>query len=93
MKYRTLAFALGAVELAATSAASARVSVSVGVNPYGYGAYAPPVVYQPDPYYAAPPVVYFGGGSWGDHRRWGNGRGHDAHPHGNRDHRDDGRHH
>ena len=93
MKQRTLAFALGAVALAVTSAASARVSVSIGVNPYGYGAYAPPVVYQPDSYYGAPPVVYFGGGSWGDHRRWRNSRGHDAHSNGDRDRRDDGRHH
>lgn len=73
---RTLLLAFGALALAATSSTYAHVSVSVGINPYGYGVYAPPVVYQPDPYYSAAPVVYFGGGSWGrGHER--RSRGHD----------------
>jgi hypothetical protein len=68
MKQGIVALVFGAVALTAASAASARVNVSIGINPFGYGAYAPPVVYQPDPYYAAPPVVYFGGGSWAGDR-------------------------
>ena len=56
MKPRISLLVFGALALTAASAASARVSVSVGINPVGYGAYyAPPVAYQPDPYYAAPP--------------------------------------
>lgn len=76
-----LLLATGILALAAASSADARVSVSVGVNPYGYGAYAPPVVYQPDPYYSAAPVIYFGGGSWGrGHERRSRGRdNHGAH--------------
>jgi hypothetical protein len=34
------------------------------------------VVYQPAPFYAAPPVVYVGGGSWGDHHRGHSRRDH-----------------
>jgi hypothetical protein len=68
MKQGILSLVIGAVALTAASAASARVNVSIGINPFGYGVYAPPVVYQPAPYYAAPPVVYFGGGSWGGDR-------------------------
>jgi hypothetical protein len=83
MKQRISLLAFGALALVATSAASARVNVSVGINPFGYGAYAPPVVYQPDPYYAAPPVVYLGGGSWGHgrDRRGGNRGGRGGHRH------------
>ena len=76
MNQRILLLAFGTCALAVASAASAKVSVSVGINPYGYGAYSPPVVYQSDRYYSAPPVVYFGGGSWGNgHGR--RSRGHD----------------
>ena len=77
MKQGILSLVIGAVALTAASAASARVNVSIGINPFGYGVYAPPVVYQPAPYYAAPPVVYFGGGSWGgDRGDRGRSRGH-----------------
>ena len=69
MKQGILSLVFGALALTAAFAASARVSVNVGINPYGYGAYPPPpVVYEPAPYYAPPPVVYFGGGSWGGDR-------------------------
>ena len=86
MKHGILSIAIGTVALMAASAASARVSVSVGVNPYGYGHYyaPPPVYYRDDPYYyAAPPVIYFGTGHWGggrDRHAWDRGhrsRGHD----------------
>jgi hypothetical protein len=71
---RGIAFlVLGALALTAASVASARVHVSVNVNPFGYE-YAQPVIYQADPYYdpyyAAPPVAYFGRGSWGGGREW-----------------------
>jgi hypothetical protein len=91
MKRGIAVLILGTLALSAVTAASARVHVDVSVNPYGYGAYAPPVVYQTDPYYAAPPIVYFGGGNWGggrerrsdhhdDHGRQ-HSRGHDDHGH------------
>jgi hypothetical protein len=52
--------------------AAAGVDVNINLPFFGRGAYAPPVVYRPDPYYAMPPaVVYRGGGHWGD-----DGRGH-----------------
>ena len=60
------ALALAALGLAASSAASADVHVII--NPFGFVAVAPPVVYEPQPYYAAPPMVYAGRGYWGDHR-------------------------
>lgn len=66
MKQGILSLVFGALAITAASAASARVSVNIGINPFG--AYAPPVVYEPAPYYAPPPVVYFGGGSWGGDR-------------------------
>ena len=86
MNLRILPLALAFPLLVIASSASARVHVDVAVNPFGYGSYAPPVVYQPDSYYGAPPVVYYGGGSWGhgrgrydrDHRNY---RGHDDHGH------------
>ena len=90
MKQGILSFVVGALALTAVSAASARVNVEVGINPFGFGAYPPPaVVYQPDPYYyEPPPAVYFGGGAWGgdrgrpqERRDMGNRRGH---PDGNR---------
>jgi len=90
MKLRILPLVLGALALTAASAASARVVVSIGVNPYGYGAYAPPVVYQPNPYYSAPPIVYYGSGYWGNgHGR--RSRSHDNYRNG-RDRRYDGDH-
>ena len=65
-----------ALALTVTSTTTAQVSVRVGINPFVFGGYAPPVVYQPYPYYAPPPVVYMGGGYWaGD--RGGHDRGHD----------------
>ncbi len=73
MKQGILSVVLIAVALAAASAANAGVHVII--NPFGFVAVAPPVVYQPYPFYAAPPVVYAGGGSWGD-RRGGRSRGH-----------------
>jgi hypothetical protein len=89
MKRTILSIALGALALTAASVASARVHVSVAVSPFGYGGYYPPAAYNSDPYYdpyyAAPPIAYFGGGSWGHGRDWHdrgrNGRhpGHDDH--------------
>lgn len=73
MKKAIFALAFGAVALTAAPAASARVNLDIGINPFGYG-YAPPVVYAPD-YYDPPPVVYVGGGSWGGGRGWGGHRG------------------
>jgi hypothetical protein len=73
MKQGILAVAFIAFALTATSAANAGVSVII--NPFGFVAPAPPVVYQPYPFYAAPPVVYVGGGSWGGDRG-GRSRGH-----------------
>jgi hypothetical protein len=73
MKRRIALLVFGAFALTAASAASARVHVSVNVNPFGYE-YAQPVIYHTDPYYdpyyAAPPVAYFGRGSWGGGREW-----------------------
>jgi len=55
MKRRILALILGTIALTAASAASARVNVDIGINPFGYGS-------------APPPMVYVGGGSWGGDR-------------------------
>lgn len=81
MRQGMLSLVLAALAATVAPAADARVNVSIGVgiDPYGYGAYAPPVVYSPDPYYyAAPPVVYIGGGSWGrEHERRRPVRGHE----------------
>ena len=75
MKKAILTLALGSLALMAASTASARLNVSVGINPFGYG-YAPPVVYAPDPYYyAPPPAVYVGGGYYGGDRGRGGYRG------------------
>ena len=78
MKQGILSLVFAVFALTVASAASARVDVSIGLNPFGYAAYPPPVVYQPGPYYAPPPAVYFGGGYWGGDRgrRGGYGRGH-----------------
>ena len=77
MKQGILAVAFIAVALTAASAANAgaNAGVRVIINPFGFVAPVPPVVYQPYPFYAAPPVVYVGGGSWGGDRR-GRLRGH-----------------
>jgi hypothetical protein len=76
MKSGILALTVAAFAIAAAASASAQVSVQVGVAPFVYGGYAPPLVYQPYPYYAAPPVVYVGGGAWaGDRSGRGRGRG------------------
>ena len=75
MKKEILLLVLGALVLTAIPLANARVSVGIGIYPFGYGAYPPPVVYPPDPYYyndpyyyGPPPAVYFGGGYWGGDR-------------------------
>jgi len=82
MKYaRIFAIAL-ALALSAVSTANAHPRISIAINPFGFGVYAPPpVVYQPYPYYAPPPVVYLGGGNWGRH-----------HGRDQREHRGSGRH-
>jgi hypothetical protein len=87
MKQGIVYLLFGALTLTIAAPASAGVDVSINLPFFGVGGYAPPVVYQPDPYYAPPPVVvYRGGGSWGgDHgrpsrgRRAGGGRGGEAH--------------
>jgi hypothetical protein len=82
MKYGKISTIACALALSAASTANAHPNVSIAINPFGFGVYAPPpVVYQPAPYYAPPPVVYLGGGSWGGHR------GRDS-----REHRGGGRH-
>ncbi len=53
MKQGILSAAFAALALGAASAASA--DVHVVINPFGFVAVAPPVIYQPRPYYAAPP--------------------------------------
>lgn len=63
-----LSILLGALALSAAASAEAGVAVNVDINPFGFGYAQPPVVYQPARYEAAPPVVYMGAGSWGDHR-------------------------
>jgi hypothetical protein len=65
-----------ALTLTASSIAYANVHVNVDLNPFGWGAPPPPVVYESPRYYAPPPVVYSGRGHWGDHRE-GRGRDHD----------------
>jgi hypothetical protein len=72
MKQRIPVVVCGALALATASLANA--GVQVNINPFGW--IAPPVVYQPAPFYAAPPVVYVGGGSWGDHHRGHSRRDH-----------------
>jgi hypothetical protein len=77
---KILPFVFGILALAAVSTTSARARVSVSVTPYGYGEYAPGIYHSDpyyDPYYGAPPVVYFGGGYWGDGRGRHRGDRHD----------------
>jgi hypothetical protein len=70
----------GAVAMTTALPASAGVDVSINLPFFG-PSYAPPVVYQPEPYYAGPPaVVYRGSGHWGDDGR-GHSRGRPAHGH------------
>lgn len=77
-----------ALALAAIPAAWAGVHVSIGINPFGVVTVPPPpVVYAPAPVYAAPiyaapPVVYVGGGNWGGPGRprdWHRDRDHHHH--------------
>jgi hypothetical protein len=69
MKKGLITLALCTFALTAASVASAHVDVVVGINPFGFGTYvAPPVVYQPAPYYAPSPAIYLGGGAWGGDR-------------------------
>jgi hypothetical protein len=72
MKHGIAPLIFGALALSTAAVANAGVSVQVGINPFAFGGYPPPVVYQPYPYYAPPPVVYLGGGSWAGDRgaRW-----------------------
>ena len=88
MKNRILSLSMVALALTASYAARADVHVVVGINPFGWWAPAPPVVYEPPVYYATPPVVYYGRGHWGDqHESRGNQR-----DRGHNDHHDDGDH-
>src|SRR5580658_3673746 len=80
MKIRILPLGIVALSLMASTAAYANVHLNVDLNPFGWGA-PPPVVYESPRYYGGPPVVYAGGGHWGDLRGWH----HDDHGHG--DHR------
>lgn len=91
MKKQPLSLVFAALALTTAATASAQVRISVGVTPFVIGGYPPPVVYQPAPYYPAPPVVYLGGGSWGGHH---GGREKDHRDRGHeRDHPDHGRQH
>jgi hypothetical protein len=70
MKHEIISVVIGALALVAASSASARVGVSINLGPlFGYGGYPPPVIYQPEPVYAPPPLVYGGAGAWGGDRR------------------------
>ncbi len=67
--------------LATATGAVAQVRINVGINPFGFGGYPPPVVYPPPVYYPPPGVVYMGDGRWGgrdSHRDQHRGRS----PHG-----------
>jgi hypothetical protein len=75
MKNQLLPLCVVALALGASGAARADVHVVVGINPFGWWAPAPPVVYEPPVYYASPPVIYYGRGHWGDqHESHGNQR-------------------
>jgi hypothetical protein len=88
MKKQPLSLLFATLALSAAATASAQVRIVVGVNPFVYGEYPPPVVYQPAPYYSPPPVVYYGRGSWGDrhgrHERDHRDRGHERDHQGSR---------
>ena len=98
MKKGILVFVFSALAFTAATTASARVDVSIGIAPFGFGYYAPPpVVYQPEPYYQPyyepAPTVYIGGGYWGgrdygdDRRDRGRGnRGNRGRGHGSGEH-------
>jgi hypothetical protein len=85
MKIGILPLGIAALSLMASTAAYANVHVNVDLNPFGWGA-PPPVVYESPRYYGGPPVVYAGGGRWGDHRDHDR-RGHYDHGHHDGDHR------
>lgn len=84
--------ALGWLLACASPLAQAELSISIGLNPYGYVPYPGPVsVYPPGPVYYPPPVIYLGEGRWGhdddDDRRHPGARppprpnhGHEPHP-------------
>jgi hypothetical protein len=76
------ALVFAVISLLASVGAEAGVSFNVDLNPFGWGAPPPPVVYEPPGYiYSAPPVVYYGHGRWGDHD-WRRHDWHDRHhPH------------
>lgn len=78
MNHGILSLVMAAVALTAGAGAHADVRLNVGVSPFGWGV-PPPVVYE-SPRYYGPPVVYYGGGRWGDHRGGrGYDRGHSGH--------------
>ena len=56
MRKEILVLGFMAFAFTVTSTATAQVSVRVGINPFIFGGYAPPVVYQPYPYYRVPEV-------------------------------------
>jgi hypothetical protein len=86
MNHRILSLGIGALALAASSAAFADVHLNVDLNPFGWGA-PPPVVYESPRYSAPPPVVYSGRGHWGGDDRASRGRDQDR---GKSEHHDDG---
>ena len=60
------ALALGLLLACTSPLAQAELSISIGLNPYGYVPYPGPVsVYPPGPVYYPPPVIYLGNGRWG----------------------------
>ena len=86
MKLKILSIAAGALALGLATTADAQVSLSFGVNTCDYPGY-----YRRCTDYPPPPVVYLGGGYWGDHDRRGDrhddrrgdrDRGRDNHGHG-----------
>ena len=79
--------------LTAPTPAMADVTVGIGITPFGFGIYAPPVVYPGRPYYSPPPVVYLGRGYWGERRGYRGDRredyGYDRDRRDRRDHSDE----
>lgn len=68
MKMTILSLIVGAMTLSSASAASAQISVNLGIIPCGYSVYG-----CAD--YAPPAAAYLGGGAWGgDRGRRGGGR-------------------
>lgn len=91
MKKQNACLVVAILAVGASEAAGAQVRFSIGIEPFVFGGYPPPVIYQPGPVYYPPPVVYLGGGSWGGPHA-GRGRvqqGHGDHGnHGDHDGRD-----